>query len=200
MLTFDKPREIALEICNIHNVTLNNDNLKRFADIIVPMKLIRGKHPVSEGEVCDYIFYVKQGLVLQTYEKNEATITENIACDGDFTFCVESFFKREPSKLTLTTLEPSIIYGLPHDKLFELAHTSYEICQLIFTIQQTTLFILQHRADAMRFESARDKYVRLVNEKPEIVRRAPMHNIASFLQMTPETLSRVRSTVNSEEF
>ncbi len=199
MLTFDKPRDIALEICNIHNVTLNSDNLKRLADIIVPMKLIRGKHPVVEGEVCDYIFYVKQGLVVQTYQKNNLTITENIACDGDFTVCIESFFRREPSKLSLTTLEPSVIYGLPHDKLFELARTSYEICQLIFAFQQTMLFIFQHRADGQRFESAHDKYVRLANEKPEIVRRTPMHNIASFLQMTPETLSRIRSQVNSED-
>lgn len=198
MLTFDKPREIASEICRLHNVTLNNDNLRRLADILVPMKLIRGKQPVKEGEVCDYIFYVKYGLLVQTYEKNNTTVTENIACEGDFTVCIESFFNREPSRLSLTTLEPSIIYGIPYDKLFELAHTSYEICQLIFAFQQTMLFIFQQRADALRFETAHDKYVRLVNEKPEIVRRAPMHNIASFLQMTPETLSRVRSQVNSE--
>ncbi len=199
MLTFDKPRVIAREICDIHNVSLNQDNLNRFADILEPIKLIRGKYLVKDGDVCNCIFYVKHGMVLQTYQKNGATVTENIAHEGDFTTCVESFFKRTPSQLELITLEPSIIYGIPFDKLFELAHTSYEICQLVFAFQQSMLFIFLRRADAMRFETAHDKYVRLIKEKPEIVRRAPMHNIASFLQMTPETLSRVRTLVNSEE-
>lgn len=50
----------------------------------------------------------------------------------------------------------------------------------------------QEHADSQRFENAAERYERLLREKPEIVRRAPMVHIASFLQMTPETLSRVR--------
>jgi len=199
MLTFDKPREIVREICTLHNVTMSNDNLKRLADILVPMKLIRGKRPVVEGDICNYIFYVKYGMLLQTYKKNGVTVTENIAHEGDLTVCVESFFNQQPSIIEISVLEPAILYGLPHDQLFELARTSYEICSLIFAIQQRMLIIFQQRADWLRFEPAKERYIRLVNSKPEIIRRAPMHNIASMLQMTPETLSRVRSQVNNEE-
>ena len=56
----------------------------------------------------------------------------------------------------------------------------------------------QEHADSQRFENAAERYERLLREKPEIVLRAPMVHIASFLQMTPETLSRVRNgTVQS---
>lgn len=199
MLTFDKTRDIAREICAIHNVTLSNDNLKRLADIIVPIKLIRGKTIVAEGEICNCIYYVKHGLLLQSYKKNDAVVTENIAHEGDMTVCIESFFQRIPSYLTLTTLEPSIIYGIPYEPLFGLARTSYEICHFVFTIEQTMLIILQQRADTLRFSTAKERYMRLVSEKPEIVRRAPLHHVASLLQMTPETLSRVRTQVNSEQ-
>ena len=51
----------------------------------------------------------------------------------------------------------------------------------------------QEHADSQRFENATERYERLLREKPEIVLRAPMVHIASFLQMTPETLSRVRN-------
>lgn len=199
MLKFDKPRDIAKEICTLNGVNMSNDNLKRLADIIEPIKLIRGKKPVQEGEVCKSLLYVKQGLLVQTYRKNGMRVTENFAHEGDFTVCIESFFRQEPSQMEIVTLEPSILYGLPYDKLMELAHSSFEICSLIFAIERNILCVLQQRADAMRFELAKDKYLRLVKTKPEIVRRAPMHLIASFLQITPETLSRVRAQVNSEE-
>ena len=47
---------------------------------------------------------------------------------------------------------------------------------------------------SQRFENATERYVRLLKSKPEIILRAPMVHVASFLQMTPETLSRVRSS------
>ena len=52
-------------------------------------------------------------------------------------------------------------------------------------------------ADSQRFENAAERYDRLLREKPEIILRAPMVHIASFLQMTPETLSRVRGAATS---
>ena len=199
MLKFDKPKDIAKEICTLQGVNMSNDNLKRLADILEPIKLIRGKKPVQEGEVCKNIFYVKHGLLVQTYKKNGVKVTESFAHEGDFAVSIESYFRQEPSQLEIQTLEPSILYGIPYDKLMELAHSSFEICNLFFAIERNMLYILQQRADAMRFESAKDKYLRLTKTKPEIVRRAPMHLIASFLQITSETLSRVRTQVNSEE-
>ncbi len=199
MLKFDKSKDIAKEICTLLGVNMNNDNQKRLADILEPIKLIRGKKPVQEGEICKLLFYVKHGLLVQTYKKNGVKVTESFAHEGDFAVCIESYFRQEPSQMEIQTLEPSILYGIPYDKLMELAHTSFEICNMIFTIERTMLYILQRHADAMRFESAKDKYLRLLKEKPEVIRRAPMHLIASFLQITPETLSRVRTQVNSEE-
>ena len=48
-------------------------------------------------------------------------------------------------------------------------------------------------ADSQRFENATERYLRLLNTKPEILLRAPMLHVASYLQMSPETLSRVRA-------
>jgi hypothetical protein len=47
----------------------------------------------------------------------------------------------------------------------------------------------------LRFESAKDRYTKLMQHSPEIVRRAPLTYIASYLQMTLETLSRVRASI-----
>ena len=57
------------------------------------------------------------------------------------------------------------------------------------------LLISQQHADMLRFESAQDRYQKLVKSSPQLVLRAPLVYIASYLQMTPETLSRVRTAV-----
>jgi hypothetical protein len=72
------------------------------------------------------------------------------------------------------------------------------LCQLIFKFYQRSLIISQQKADTLRFETAKERYVRTMHENPEIIRRAPLHNVASYLQMTPETLSRVRAQVTEE--
>ncbi len=67
-----------------------------------------------------------------------------------------------------------------------------EIEMLYRKILEHVAISSQEHADSQRFENAAERYERLLREKPEIILRAPMVHIASFLQMTPETLSRVR--------
>lgn len=194
----DRRRDVARDICRAYDVTLNLEALHAFANILVPMKVLRGHHLVSEGDVCNSMFYVDKGMVLQHYKKNNATVTEHISHEGDMVICIESYFLREPSKIVASTIEPSVVFGIPRDALEAIASHSFELCKLIFAIYQRSLIISQQKADVLRFETAKERYVRTMRENPEIIRRAPLHNVASFLQMTPETLSRVRAQVTEE--
>lgn len=198
MLKIDRPRDVARDICRKFGVSLSTENLTRLAAILEPQKLIRGKSPVQQGEVCRCLYYITYGLVLQYYRRDDVTITEDIAHEGDLLVCVESFYTQQPSAVTLTTLEPSVLYGIPHDALMELASTSYEVCQLLFAIEREQLLRGKRWADVIRFGSAKERYLYLMRNNPEVVRRAPLHHVASLLQITPETLSRVRNQVNME--
>lgn len=194
----DKRKDIAREICSNYGVTLSVEAMNAFANILHEFKVLRGHVLVDEGEVCRYMYYVEKGLVLQYYKKNDVTVTEHISHEGDMVINIESYFNREPSKIITFMLEPGTVYGIPRDALEAIARQSFEICRLIFAIDQRSLIISQHKADILRFETAKERYIRTLKENPEIIRRAPLHHVASFLQMTPETLSRVRSAVNEE--
>jgi CRP-like cAMP-binding protein len=194
----DRRRDVARDICRAYDVTLSVEALHAFANILVPLKVLRGHQLVSEGDVCNSMFYVERGMVLQHYKKNNTTVTEHISHEGDMVICIESYFLREPSKIVASTIEPSVVYGIPRDAMESIASHSFELCRLIFSIYQRALIISQQKADVLRFETAKERYVRTMRENPEIIRRAPLHNVASFLQMTPETLSRVRAQVTEE--
>lgn len=194
----DNKREVAKEICSIIGVELDVEHLRAFADILKPFKLLRGQNLISEGDVCKHMFFVKKGLVLQHYKKNDVSVVEHISSEGGIVVCIESYFKCEPSRIIVTMLEPSVLYGIPRDAMRKLAQHSFVFCDMLFHMYSQSLIVSQKKADILRFESAKERYLRTLKETPEIIRRAPLHYVASFLQMTPETLSRVRTQVSEE--
>lgn len=115
--------------------------------------------------------------------------TENTIC-----MAIESLFHEEPSKQQIVALEPTIIYALPKVALEQEAIKNVNIQMLYRKILEESLIISQKHADMLRFETAQDRYAKLVKESPQLVLRAPLVYIASYLQMTPETLSRVRTS------
>jgi CRP-like cAMP-binding protein len=195
----DRRRDVARDICRTYGVTLSVEALHAFANILVPMKVLRGHKLVNEGDVCDSMFYVDRGMVLQHYKKNNVTVTEHISHEGDMVICIESFFQRQPTRLMVHALETSVLYAIPYDKLQKLTEQSYEMCQLMFKFLERSLILSQQKADTLRFETAMERYVRTLRDHPDIIRRSPLHYVASYLQMTPETLSRVRAAYEANK-
>ena len=103
--------------------------------------------------------------------------------------------RQQPTRLMVEVLENTVIYGIPHDPLLALCAEDYDMEVLYRRLLENSLILSQHKADFFRFETANERYARLLREQPEIVRRAPLSHIASYLLMTPETLSRARANV-----
>lgn len=186
-------RDIARELARKYS-TMAHDELDILESILVPMKFARGETVVNEGEVCDAIYYVERGLFREYYYKNNKEVTEYLAVDGNVFMCIESLFQNEPSKLIVEALESSVVYALPKDRLEEVALHNVNIQILYRKILEESLIISQRRADLLRFESAKDRYRKLCKLNPKVIMKAPLVYIASYLQMTPETLSRVRAS------
>ena len=120
-------------------------------------------------------------------------MTEHLGVDNSIVMCIESLFREEPTKLQMEALEPTIIYALPKKKLEEVALHNVNIQILYRKILEESLILSQVHADLVRFETAQDRYRKMCKLMPQVVLRAPLVYIANYLQMTPETLSRVRS-------
>lgn len=186
-------RDVARELARRYS-TMTHDELDMLENILVPMKFAKGDTILSEGETCRHIYWIVKGLVRQFYYKNEKELTEYMATENTICMSIESLFKEEPSQQILQALEPTIIYALPMHQLEAVAMKSVNIQMLYRKILEESLIISQHHADMLRFESAQDRYLKLVKRSPQLVLRAPLVYIASYLQMTPETLSRVRTS------
>lgn len=186
-------RDIARELARKYS-TMTHDELDVLESILVPRKYAKGEMILTEGDVCKDIGYVERGLVRQFYQKNGKELTEHIGVEKTIVMCIQSLFKEEPSHLQMEALEPTLIYALPKHRLEEVALHNVNIQILYRKILEESLIISQIKADMLRFESAQNRYRRLCKLNPQVVLRTPLVYIASYLQMTPETLSRVRSS------
>jgi CRP-like cAMP-binding protein len=148
---------------------------------------------LKENTVSDFIYFIEKGVARIYYYKNGKEITEWIALDDQFFLSITSFFQRTPSHLTIQTIEASQVYGIHHDDLMRLSDKYHDIETLLRKMVTFSLILSQERMDSIQFESAQQRYARLLKTSPQIVQRVPLTYIASFLGITLETLSRIRS-------
>ena len=187
-------RDIARELARKYS-TMTHEEMDVLESLLVPIKYGKGEKILQEGEICRNISYIERGLIRQFYFKNGKEVTEHLGVDHSIFMCIESLFKEEPTRLQVEALEPTLVYALPKARLEAAAMRNVNIQMLYRKILEESLIQSQIHADLVRFESAPNRYKRLCDLNPQVVLRAPLTYIANYLQMTPETLSRIRSGV-----
>ena len=174
---------------------MNSEGRRQIEGILVRQDITKGEIILDEGQISHDILLVGKGMVRQFYYKNGKDVTEHFSYEGCIVMCIESLLKQEPTRLMIEALEDGTVYQLNYNKLMLLAETSWEVNMFYRKILEFSLITSQVKADSWRFEPARERYNNLMQAQPEVIKRAPLSHIASYLLMTPETLSRVRSGV-----
>ena len=175
------------------NCLLNREQIHGLAEILTCKKYKKGERILDEGDVCRSMLYIEKGLTRQFYFKYDKDLTEHIAYEGGVVICLEIYLKEEPTRLMIETLEPTVLWEIPKSKMEQLSLEDAAIGAWYRRIFELSLIESQVKADTLRFEPAHERYTKLLQLHPEILKRTPLVYIASLLQMTPETLSRVRS-------
>ena len=165
-------RDIARELARKYS-TMTHEELDTLESILEPMKFAKGQMILKEGGYCKHIFYIDRGLVRQFYFKKGKEVTEHLAVEGTIFMCIESLFKEEPTHLQVEALEPTLVYGLPKDRLEEVALHNVNIQILYRKILEESLILSQIHADLVRFETAQDRYKKMCKLSPQVVLRAP---------------------------
>jgi CRP-like cAMP-binding protein len=184
---------IAQQMGEIVSHIVSDDASEKLASILVYMELEKNEFLLREGDISELVYYVKSGILRQFYYKNGKELTEHFICEENIYISVDSFFYQKPAHTMIEALEPTILYGIPYKPLMLLIQDCREISFMYCRIMEMMLAGIQRKIFAFRFETANERYLRLLKERPDIVQRVPLIYIASYLLMSPETLSRVRA-------
>ena len=182
-------------VVNSRYPEMNREGRELLAQVLIRKELEKGEMLLNEGQISRHMVFVGKGMLRQFYYKNGKDVTEHFSYEGCILMCIESLLKQEPTHLMAEALEPAVVYMLPYDVLQKLLEQSKEINAFYRKVLEYSLIVSQIKADSWRFETARERYNMLMHTHPEVIKRAPLSHIASYLLMTPETLSRVRAGI-----
>lgn len=127
--------------------------------------------------------------------KDGKDITDWISAENSFACSIISFITRKPDRRMIELLEPSVLFSFHYDDFEKLCRKYHDIEHLFRQIVSFGLVQLQQKFDDLHFSTALDRYQTLRATHPTIIQRVPLGMIASYLGITQETLSRIRSQI-----
>lgn len=140
---------------------------------------------------CRTIYFIVSGIARIFYYKDGKDITEHFALPGDFIVRAESLFTGQPTAKGIQALADTRLVAIPAQSLFELYDRYPEIERLFRLVFEAEHVAVIRRVESLQFKTARERYEDLL-QGTDFVNRIPLHYIASYLGVTPVTLSRLR--------
>lgn len=153
----------------------------------------KGDILLKPGKVCQYLYYVNSGMLGGYTLVNEQEICNWISVENDFATSFYSFISLQPSAETIESFENSQVQAISYHTLHELYRLFPESERAGRLILEEYYMRLEERLLSIQFKQARERYQLLHGSRPELIRRAPLGRVATYLGMKQETLSRIRA-------
>jgi len=177
-------------------IALTTEEKEMSRTFFVPKKLRKKQYLLQEGDPCKYVAFVEKGI-LRLYSVDDKG-TEHIiqfAFEGWWIADQFSFLTGEPSLYNIDALEDCELLLLSKTAEEEMMQKLPKVEKYFRLLLQNHLVATQRRLISSLSHSAEEKYTELINSCPSIPQRVPQHMMASFLGITPETLSRIRKNM-----
>ncbi|RAV99634.1 Crp/Fnr family transcriptional regulator [Pseudochryseolinea flava] len=194
-------------------MTKSTENFRHFLNQVVPLhehdftigfqyfherRLTKGEHFIEAGEVCKQLAFVNSGM-LRTYfvDDNAEEVTYCFCTENHFETSFKSFIQQKPSTLSIQSLEDTNLLVINFQDLQQLYWKSKTWERIGRVFSEKEYLKMEEHASNVKNETASAKYLRLMTDHPQIIQKAPLNYIASYLGITPRHLSRLRGELNS---
>jgi len=173
-------------------VSLTNEEFALMANELVIRNFDKRELLIKAGEVENYLNFVVKGMVRKYFYKGRTEIITQIAKEGEFINSSASFLSGSPSPYLVETLEPSTFLSITRDQLEKLYENNPGI-ERVGRIVITHLFLQREEweHECLRLDT-RERFLRFVENNPDLMQRVPQKYLASYLNMKPETFSRLK--------
>ncbi len=176
-------------------------SIEEFAELIAwaePRQFEKRTILTKPGEVEEYMYFITAGLIRKYFLKKDHEIITHIVKEGGIIGSGESFLTGQPSRYFVETLEPTTAFAISRQKLEEMYKSSKK-WEKLGRIMTTQYFLVQEMRlmDNIRY-STRERFVKFMKENTDLLQRVPQKYLASYLNIKPETFSRLKHLMNTK--
>lgn len=175
---------------------MDHDILTELEGVFVDKKFSKGSHLLRPGQICTAHLLVKEGIARKFYIHNHKEITTEIYFHDDVAVSLDSYIMQKPGDVyieALTALEVTII---DYRRFNEVKNNHPEVMMLDKMFIEYYAVWFEQRLREFQTTDASQRYLKLVEKEPQVVQFLPVTIIASYLNVSLETLSRIRSKIS----
>lgn len=174
---------------------LGQEAKSAFEEKLQWIDLERGTLVEKSETICDYLYFVNSGSLRSYYHKDNKDVTVSFTLAGEFTTSMYSFISRNPSYESIEAMEPTRIARIHYDDLIGLFDSHHSLERVYRRLLEQYFILLEEQLIFAKFKSARERYLQLMENRPKVIQKASVGQIASYLDMSIETLSRIRAKI-----
>jgi len=183
------------------NIDIDKSLVEELIEKCKVLKVGRGSFLLRQGEICKHSFYVEKGL-LRYYsidEKGKEHILQ-FAPEQWFVTDRESVYFNQPSHYFIQALEDSTVILLNEHFITQLSQKDKAFIEFNNKLLHNHIRHLQNRINQLLSATAEERYLDFIKIYPDLLLRVPQSMVASYLGITPESLSRVRKDLATKNF
>jgi CRP-like cAMP-binding protein len=157
----------------------------------------KGEHILQPDRICRDIHFVAAGIFKVYYLRNGVAVTTCFCQENRFTTSYQSLITNQPSELGIQAIEDAETVSIRYEQLQELytQHSFWQQIGRMITEQEYVITACYTRL--INDKSAKERYLEILHEEPELLQRVSLIDLASYLQLSPETISRIRKQLAS---
>jgi len=160
-----------------------------FERVEIPAKTIL----LKEGDIAKKAYFIEKGCLRIAFNNNGKDLTFQFFFEGEGVSSIESFRSNQPSLFTIESIEPCVLQTISKKNFQTILESSSVIRQQVEEYTFQRLVFYQKLFLSRIKDNPEKRYQELLKNNPQILLRIPQHYIASFLGITPVSLSRIRN-------
>lgn len=181
-----------------HHIGLSTEEVDALAATMEVRHYNKKEKLIDINQKEQYLHFVVRGLVRKFFYKGKQEIVTQLSKEGDLVSSTVSFFSELPSEYVVETIEPTTFYSLSKEKMDQLC-TQYPNLNKLGRLILTDLVLQRENWELNQLKyNLKERFFQFIENNADLVSRVPQKYLAAYLNIKPETFSRLKHLLNKD--
>ncbi|MCE2895561.1 MAG: Crp/Fnr family transcriptional regulator [Flammeovirgaceae bacterium] len=180
---------------NLHIENLDDETLISLETISKSKTFSKGEYLLKAGSVCTKSYWMESGIIRKFYRHQEREITTEFYFKDDLAISFDSYTLQKPSREDIQVLTDCVVRVTDFTAFQSLKMKNRQLLELDFLLTEYYALWLEEKVFELHTQNATQRYQTLLKKSPHIIQQVQLTQIASYLNISLETLSRIRAKI-----